>query len=57
LPSESTQGERSTEINLSARKVEYEITEAGVAVSVPVTTGVPTSHKKKFTYQDGYDSD
>jgi hypothetical protein len=37
--------------------VEYEITEAGVAVSVPVILGVPTSHQSNLTYQDGYNSD
>jgi hypothetical protein len=37
--------------------VECEVTEAGVSISVPVTTGVPTCHQSNLTYQDGYDSD
>jgi len=44
-------------MNLTARKVEYEVTEAGVPVSMPVTAGVPTSHQSNLTYQDGFDSD
>jgi hypothetical protein len=44
-------------MNFSAMKVEYEVTETGVAVSLPVTTWIPTSHQSNLTYQDGYDSD
>jgi hypothetical protein len=57
VSSESTQGERATEMKLSARRVEYKNTEADVAVSVPVTTGVPATHQRNLTYQDGYDSE
>jgi hypothetical protein len=57
LPSESSQRERTTEINVSARRVEYEVTKAGVAVSLSATTGVPTSHQSNLTYHDVYDSD
>ncbi len=44
-------------MNVSARRVEYEVTKAGIAVSVPATTGVPLSHQSNLTYQDGYNSD
>jgi len=58
LPSESTQSERLTQIiSVSAKRVEYNVTEAGVTVSVPVTTMVQRSHQSNMTYQDGYDSD
>ncbi len=44
-------------MNVSARRVEYDVTEADVAVSVPATAEVPPSHQRNLTYQDGYDSD
>jgi hypothetical protein len=51
LPSESTQSESLTQIiSVSARRVEYDVTEVGVTVSVPVTTMVPRSHQSNMTY-------
>jgi hypothetical protein len=43
--------------SVSARRVEYDVTDDGVALSVPVTSQMPYSNNNTSTYEDGYDSD
>jgi hypothetical protein len=43
--------------SVSARRVEYDVTDDGVVISVPVTSDIPNSNNNNGTYEDGYDSD
>ena len=42
---------------VSARRVEYDVTEDGVVLSIPVTSEIPYSKNNNGTHDDGYDSD
>jgi hypothetical protein len=42
--------------SVSARRVEYDVTDDGVVISVPVTSDIPYSNNNNGTYEDGYDS-
>jgi hypothetical protein len=44
--------------NISIRRVEYDVTDAGVVLSMPVTTQIPNlGNSNNGTYHEGYDSD
>jgi hypothetical protein len=42
---------------VSARTVEYDATDTGVMLSIPVTSKIPHAVNNNGTYHDGYDSD
>ena len=63
LPSTATQkksgNSESNERNdrmMSVGRVNFDINEAGVALSVPVSTEIPNGNDNYLTYHDGYDS-
>ena len=57
MPSNNAQSE-AFQRNVSARRVEYEVSDTGVVLSVPISSQLPYSNNNnEQTYQDGYDSD